>query len=555
MEMLRIDGITGLIGRVIRIYGNTLIVARDLPGADKQRRRRRMVDVISSDVSRRTLLGGLGAGLLLKGGRLDAEVGQPRIGGRIRIATTSASTADTLDPAKGGTATDYIRHYMLYSGLTQFDGQLRGQPGLAERMETQDNIAWNIRLRRGVHFHNGKPLTVDDVIFSLLRHRDPAAGSAVKALADQFAGAKQTGPLELELRLTGPNPDLPATLAVSHFLIVENGRRDFSKANGTGPYICSEFAPGIRTIVRRNPNYWKPGRPYLEEIELIAIPDELSRVNALLSGDVQMVNAVGPGSVKRVRASSAHSVMEIPSGLFTNLIMRRDNPITGNPDFVLAMKYLQDRELIKRALFRGFATIANDQPISPIDPNFNPNIPQRPFDPDRAKFLLKRSGLLGVRLPIYAAPAANGSIDMGSILQEHAARIGLNLAINRVPSDGYWATHWMKHPMTFGNTNQRPTTDMMFSLFFQSKALANESGWNSPRFDRLLLEARSTTDVALRKEIYGEMQMIVHQYGGLAIPAFISLLDGYDRRLKGLFPIPIAGFMGYNFAEYAWWDA
>jgi len=159
------------------------------------------------------------------------------------------------------------------------------------------------------------------------------------------------------------------------------------------------------------------------------------------------------------------------------------------------------------------------------------------------------------RLPIYAAPAANGSIDMGSILQEHAARIGLNLAINRVPSDGYWATHWMKHPMTFGNTNQRPTTDMMFSLFFQSKALANESGWNSPRFDRLLLEARSTTDVALRKEIYGEMQMIVHQYGGLAIPAFISLLDGYDRRLKGLFPIPIAGFMGYNFAEYAWWDA
>jgi peptide/nickel transport system substrate-binding protein len=96
---------------------------------------------------------------------------------------------------------------------------------------------------------------------------------------------------------------------------------------------------------------------------------------------------------------------------------------------------------------------------------------------------------------------------------------------------------------------------MMFSLFFQSKALMNESGWNNPRFDRLLLEARSTTDNALRKEIYGEMQWIVHEYGGLAIPAFISLLDGYDRRLKGLFPIPLGGFMGYNFAEHVWWDA
>ncbi|MCP3731457.1 ABC transporter substrate-binding protein [Sphingomonas sp. MG17] len=514
-----------------------------------------MVDVLSTDISRRALLGGLAAGLAVNGAGVGSATGQPRAGGRIRIASTNSSTADTLDPAKGSTATDYIRHYMLYSGLTQFDGQLRGRPGLADRMVTQDNIVWNIRLRRGVHFHNGKPLTVEDVIFSLLRHRDPAAGSKVKTVADQFASARRAGPLELQLRLTGPNPDLPAILAVSHFLIVENGRRDFSKANGTGPYIAHEFAPGIRTIVRKNPNYWKPGRPYLDEIELIAIPDEISRVNALLSGDVQMVNAVGPGSVKRVRATSTHSVMEIPSGLFTNLIMRRDNPVTANPDFVLAMKYLQDRELIKRALFRGFATIANDQPISPIDPNFNPNIPQRPLDPDRAKFLLKRSGLLGVRLPVYAAPVANGSIDMGSVLQEHAAQIGLKLAINRVPSDGYWATHWMKHPMTFGNTNQRPTTDMMFSLFFQSKALTNETGWNHPRFDRLLLEARSTTDAALRKEIYGEMQLVVHQHGGLAIPAFISLLDGYDRRLKGMFPIPLGGFMGYNFAEYAWWDA
>lgn len=512
-----------------------------------------MVDLISTDISRRMLLGGMAAGLATSGA--DAVTGRPRYGGRIRIAGTAASTADTLDPAKGSTTTDYVRHYMLYSGLTQFDGQLRARPGLADRMVTQDNIVWNIRLRRGVHFHNGKPLTADDVIYSLMRHKDPAVGSKVNVVASQFASARRTGPLELQLRLVGPNPDLPVIVAASHFLIVENGRRDFSKANGTGPYICREFAPGIRTIVRRNPNFWKPGRPYLDEIEMIAIPDEISRVNALLSGDVHLVNAIGPGSVKRVRATSTHAIMEIPSGMFTNLIMRRDNRVTGNPDFVLAMKYLQDRELIKRALFRGFASIANDQPISPVDPNFNPNIPQRPFDPDRAKFLLKRAGLLGVRVPVYAAAVANASIDMGSILQEHAARIGLNLAINRVPNDGYWATHWMRHPMTFGNTNQRPTTDMMFSLFFQSKALTNESGWNNPRFDRLLLEARRTTDAALRKEIYGEMQWIVHEYGGLAIPAFISLLDGYDRRLKGLFPIPVGAFMGFNFAEHVWWDA
>jgi peptide/nickel transport system substrate-binding protein len=512
-----------------------------------------MADLISADLSRRTLLGGMGAGLTAIGA--GAAVPKPRYGGRVRVASVAASTADTLDPAKGNLSTDYMRHYLLYSGLTQFDGQLRAHPGLAERIETPDNIVWHIRLRRGVHFHNGKPLTADDVIYSLMRHRDPATGSKVQAVAEQFAGARRTGPLDIELRLTGPNPDLPVILALSQFLIIANGQRDFSVANGTGPFICRSFAPGIRTIVRRNPNYWKHGRPYLDEIEVIAIPDEISRVNALLSGDVQMINAVSPGSVKRVRESAKHSIMETKSGLFTNLIMRRDNPATGNPAFVLAMRYLLDRELIKRALFRGYATIANDHPIPPFHPYYNPHIPQRPFDPERARFLLKRAGLLGTRLPVYVSPAANLSVDMGSILQEHAAQIGLNLAINRVPSDGYWSTHWMKHPLTFGNTNPRPTADLMFSLFFQSKALANESGWSNARFDRLLLEARHAADPVLRKEMYGEMQLLVHQHGGLGIPVFISLLDGFDRRLRGMFPIPLGGFMAYTFGEYAWWDA
>ncbi|MFN3468676.1 MAG: ABC transporter substrate-binding protein [Novosphingobium sp.] len=504
-------------------------------------------------LSRRGLLGGLAAGAALAPATRLA--GKPRMGGRVRVAGIVASTADTLDPARAGNSSDYMRMFLLYSGLTQYDQGLLVKAGLAESIETDDNVRWIIRLRRGVHFHNGKALTADDVVYSLLRHRDPAVGSKVKAVAEQFMSARRIGPLEVELRLVGPNPDIPVILAQPQFVIVENGRRDFREANGTGPFVLKAFAPGIRTIVRRNPNYWKPGKPYLDEIELIAIPDELSRVNALLSGDVQMVIAVSPGSVKRVRASGSHLVMETRSGVYTDLVMRQDNPVTGHPDFALAMKYLLDRDLIKRALFRGFATIANDQPISPFDPHFNPAIPQRAFDPERARFLLKRSGLLGTRLPVYVSPAATQSVDMGSILQEHAARIGLDLAINRVPSDGYWSTHWMKHPLTFGNINQRPTADLMFSLFFQSKATENEAGWKNERFDRMLIEARQARDPALRKAIYGEMQLMIHQSGGVGIPVFISLLDGYDRRVRGLQPIPMGGLMGYSFGEHVWLDA
>ena len=508
-------------------------------------------------LTRRALLGSglaLGGGLLLPESALSLAPARPRIGGSIRVASLSSSTADTLDPAKGALSTDYVRHFMFYSGLTQLDRAMNPRPALAERIESRDQQTWTVQLRKGVTFHDGAPLTARDVVWSLLRHKIPAVGSKVAIIAEQFASIRATGPLELVIRLTGPNADLPVILAQSHFLILRAGQKSFRTANGTGPYRCTQFRPGVRTVATRNRDYWKPGRPYLEQIELIGIPDEVSRVNALLSGDVQLISSVNPRSTRRIEASARHAILETQSGLYTDLIMRQDRLPTGNAHFVAAMKYLIDRPLVKRALFRNYATIANDHPIPPFHPYFNAELPQTRLDLDRARWHLARSGLSGVRLPVYASPAADGSVDMASILQEYGARVGLKLAVNRVPADGYWSTHWMKHPLGFGNTNPRPTADLVFSLFYKSDAEWNESGWKSPRFDRLLLEARGEPDQARRKQLYGEMQALVRNRCGVAIPVFISQIDGYDRRLKGLSPNPLGSFMGYQFAEYCWWN-
>ena len=113
----------------------------------------------------------------------------------------------------------------------------------------------------------------------------------------------------------------------------------------------------------------------------------------------------------------------------------------------------------------------------------------------------------------------------------------------------------MKHPLGFGSVNARPTADLMFSLFYQSTATMNESGWNNPRFDELLLAARGETDDAKRKQMYGEMQMLVHEHCGVGIPQFSSSLDGHNAKLKGLAPHPLGGLMGYMFAENVWLDA
>jgi peptide/nickel transport system substrate-binding protein len=503
-------------------------------------------------VSRRRMLAMLAGTGAAVAGFGSAMAQTPRRGGRIRVATISSSTEDTLDPAKGALSTDYCRHYMIYSGLTQFDEHLTPQPALAESFETSDHTVWRFRLRPGVQFHDGKELGPADVIYSLLRHKQPATVSKVKTIADLIESVAASGPREVKIRLTGPNVDLPSILATSHFLIVKDGTTDFRLPVGAGPFRVTLFAPGERSIVVRNENYWKPGRPYLDEIELIGIADEVSRVNALLSGDVQLVNTVNPRSIKRLERSPDHALLEAKAGVYTDLIMRQDRLPTRNPDFVLALKLLLDRDLIRNALYHGYATIANDQPILPSHRYYLADLPQRPYDPDQAKFLLKRAGLLDVRLPVYAAYAADGSVDMASILQDEAAKIGLRLAVNRVPSDGYWSNHWMKHPLTYGNVNPRATPDLVFSQFFKSDAPFNESGWNNPQFDQLLIAARGEADDAKRKQMYGDMQVMVNQSCGIGIPVFISSLDGFDRRLKGFGSIPIGGLMGYSFAEYVW---
>ena len=496
-----------------------------------------------------------GGGLLsVSGAALAADT--PKKGGSIRVAYDAGSVSDTLDPAVGSTGSDYIRFFMFYSGLTQFDESLTPQMNIAESVSSSDAKTWIIKLRQGVTFHDGKALAPADVVYSLLRHKNPQTASKVKTLADQFADIKASGPNEVTMVLDVPNADLPAILATPQLVIVKDGTTNFASAIGTGPYKVKSFKPGVSTVGVRNDNYWKAGQPYLDQIELVSISDNAARVNALLAGDVHLINSVDPRSTQRIASTPGYAVKETKSGLYTDLIMRRDNTLTGNPDFVLGMKNLFDREQIRTAVFRGYAVTGNDQPIPPGHRYFNASLPQRKFDLDKAKFYMQKAGAVGPALPpIYATTDANGSIEMAELMQQTAAKIGVNLVVNRVPADGYWSNHWMKHPLGFGSINPRPSADVLFTQFFKSDAPWNESGWKDPRFDQLLLSARAETDDAKRKQMYGEMQVLVADQGGIGIPSFISLLDANDKRLKGLGSIPTGGMMGFSFAEHVWWTA
>jgi peptide/nickel transport system substrate-binding protein len=521
----------------------------------------RLMGALQRGATRRDILRMLAAGgmqVTLAGSlattALTAHAQTPKRGGKLRVAGATAAATDTLDPAKQSNQTDYSRCNMLYNGLTWLDGSLTPQPALAETFTTKDAKTWVFTLRKGVNFHDGKPLTPADVVFSIGRHKDPATASKAKVLADQIESVKATGPSEVTMVLTTPNADLPVILGTFHFHIVKEGTTDFATGIGTGPFKLKEFKPGVRSVVVRNDSYWKPGRPYLDEIEFVGIGDESARVNALLSGGMDLVGSVNPRSVARVAGTAGYAVFKTQSGQYSDLIMRLDMAPGSNPDFVLAMKHLFDREQMRKTIALEQAVVANDQPIDPTNRFFFPGLPQRPFDPEKAKFHFQKSGVTGP-IPVVASPAALYSVETALVMQQTAKSIGVDLDVKRMPADGYWSNHWLNSAVGFGNINPRPSADILLTQFFKSDAQWNESRWKNPKFDQLLVAARAETDLARRKQMYADMQVMIHNESGIGIPLFLASLDGHSTKLKGLSPIPLGGLMGYNFAEHVWFDA
>jgi peptide/nickel transport system substrate-binding protein len=232
--------------------------------------------------------------------------------------------------------------------------------------------------------------------------------------------------------------------------------------------------------------------------------------------------------------------------------MRTDMAPGNRRDFVLAMKYLFDRQQMLDSIALGQATLGNDQPIDPNNRFWHAELPQRQYDPERARYHFRRSELGRDAIPVVASPAATYSVEMALTLQQAARRIGMNLEVRRMPADGYWSNHWGKSAVGFGNVNQRPNADTVLSQFFKSDAPWNDAHWHSAQFDQLLLAARSELDFARRKQMYADMQELIHGRGGVAIPMFIASLDAHSTQVKGLSPNPLGGLMGYAFAEHVW---
>jgi len=185
-----------------------------------------------------------------------------------------------------------------------------------------------------------------------------------------------------------------------------------------------------------------------------------------------------------------------------------------------------------KLILRGYGSLGNDHPIAPVNRYHAANLPQRKYDPDKAKFHLKKAGLSGHTFKLHAADAAfGGAVDTAVLFKEHAAKAGINIEVVREPNDGYWSNVWLKKSWCTCYWSGRPTEDMMFSTAYAADAKWNDTFWKNDRFNQLLKAARAELDDAKRREMYGECQKIVRDEGGVIVPMFADYVEASSDKL------------------------
>ena len=448
----------------------------------------------------------------------------PKKGGRFRVAVTEGKVSDSLNPETTTNQSQIFLAHTIRNYLTEIGPNNDLIPELAVSWEANsDATQWNFKLRKGVEFHNGKTMDADDVVASINLHRGEETKSAAKVLLDAVAEIKADGKDAVTFKLKGGNADFPQVMTDYHLTIQPSdgeGGSIWQGGMGTGAYVVNNFEPGVRAFLTRSPNYWKEGRGHFDELEVLPITDPNARQTALMTGELDAMDGVQLNTAHLLERHDETELDNVTSWAHITFPVHTDiSPFDSN-DVRLALKYAIDREELVSKILHGYGSVGNDQPIS-SSIQFYAELPQRTYDPDKARFHLKKAGLDKLQVSLSTSDAVGpGMVDSAILYKERAAKAGLDIEVVREPSQGYYSDVWLKKPFCMVFWGGRPTADVMFTTAYAAGADWNESHFKHERFNKLLTEARAELDTAKRAEMYREMQIILKDEGGTVIPMF-----------------------------------
>ncbi len=466
-----------------------------------------------------------------------------------RVVIVQGVDASTLDPQNHNETPAFNMLNNIYDALVAFDRNGKIQPRLAESWKQLDELNLEIKLRKGVKWHDGTDFTAEDVKFTIDRYtnslKEPDAIKRLKRAGNlnMVTGVTVVDPLTVKITTDKPSPLLIPKLANEHIVskkfVTDKGEQFLGlNAMGTGAYKFVEWKKDDHLDMDANPTWWgAAGGPTVKKLRFRPIPDAQTRISALQAGEVDIITNVAPEQAKQLETGAKTGVSSVPSVrvIFITLNTLDDSPVPAlkNVKVRQALNYAIDRDAIINNIMLG-----NGKKISsPINSYFfaYEDLPQYNYDPAKAKSLMAEAGFAGGFDLELTAP--NGRYlkdkEIGEAVTEYWGKIGVRVKFNAEP----FATVFIpkvdsrKQAPAFLLGWGNPIYDPDGTLYDQFVG-PRYSYYKNPEFNKLIEEARTIVDSTKREQLYKQANKILNQDAPWIFLHQQNDIYGVSKRIK-----------------------
>ena len=468
--------------------------------------------------------------------------GIPVSGGTLRVGILSAGSSETLDVRKASPFPDFIRIFQLLDPLFFQGPHGVMSPGLAtQAIPNSDFTVWTLKLRDGVTWHDGKPFTADDVVFTIQKSWGAPAGInyGVYSPIIDFKGVRKLDNLTVQVPLLRSIAQFEQLCFTQASHVVQNGTTDWNKPVGTGPFVYESFTPGSESVFTANRNYWQSPKPYADKLIIdSSFTSDPARLNSLLAGNLDIVPSVPPALAKAQQSSQKVVLGNQPGSAFLCLSMRVDREPFNDVRVRQAMKLIPDRSAIVASALDGFGTPVNDAPGHTLQ-YWASNLKVE-HDPEKAKSLLKAAGHESLAVKLYTAEVLAGQNQTATLFAHEAAAAGVTVSVANDDQATYYSEGspggtW---PNKVFSTNNWIIGQGSLPLFYlsalQKGAPYNETHWTSDKSEKLLSAALADGNPATAQEKWLAVQELQNDEGGYIVTSALNWVDGYSPSVRGI---------------------
>jgi peptide/nickel transport system substrate-binding protein len=480
------------------------------------------------------------------------------------VTPTAAINPITIADQGGIECLDQVGEFLVFT-----DHHLKYHPWLAESWQPNaDATVWTFKIRQGVKFNTGRPMTVDDVVYSFKSQSNPK--SSANALSIFGGTLKPDGVVKVDdttvaFHLEQPNGGFIDAVSNDNYnmIIVPNGYDfgDYQKSFiGTGRFTKTSYTPGTGATFVRNPHYWgTPAKP--AKLEFIFYAGTAAMTSALQAGQIDTNDGFSIADSPQL-LGGGFNVISLKASYHRELSMRTDvHPFTSK--YVRqAIAYTLDRPAIVQALFKGYAQVGNDTPFAPAFPATvgPPAIPQRQKNLKLAKELLAKGGVPnGFSTPLLTEML--GEIPhFAQIIKQSASQIGVDISLTIETSSKYYGqavfgkSDWLDGEMSLVDYGARAVPNIYLEAPLQSiNAKTGQGSWNAAHFnnstyDKLSKEYVATPDLSTQRRLAGQIERLLLDETPIIYAYFYDWLTATQKDVTGVYPA-ITGLFLWNAAK------